>query len=124
LIAPSTASVPLLMKKQQPKLARRHRGKQPRERRAPRLEQFLAVERHAAHLILNRFDDARVIDARAEDAVAAEAIDVFPPEQILQLRAVAGPLERRELARLRDGFAIGNEAAVDVLSHRRRPSLQ
>ena len=56
-----------------------------------------------------------MIDARAEDPVAAQAVDVLATEQAVQQRAVARPFERRELARLRDGLAIRDEAAIDVL---------
>ena len=90
-------------------------GEQPRKSSTPRLEQFLAVERHATHLILDRLDDARMIDARTEDAIAAEAIDVLPSEQILQHGSLPGPFECRKLTRFRDRFAIGDESPIEML---------
>ena len=68
-------------------LARRHHREQPGERRAPRLQQLLAVERHALHLAGHRVQDLGVVHPGAEDPVAAEAVDVLPAEQVLQHRA-------------------------------------
>src|SRR5882724_4222167 len=65
--------------------------------RTPRLQQFLAIERHAAHLVSYRLDDARMVNARAEDSVATEAIDVFAPQQVGNGRTMSGPFERRKL---------------------------
>ena len=67
--------------------ARRHLGQHARERAAPGLEQLLAVERHARHLLRDGPDDLRVIDAGGEDPVAAQAVDVLATEDVLQDRA-------------------------------------
>jgi hypothetical protein len=76
------ASVPLLMKKQfwsRPGVtAESNRASAARHGSSS----LLAVERHTLHLVGHRLDDLRVIDPRAEDAVAAQAVDVFPAQEI------------------------------------------
>ena len=74
-MAPSTASVPLLMKKRVLEVARRDLAEQLRERAAQRVEQLLRGERHALELSMHRLDDLGVADARGVDAVAAQAVD-------------------------------------------------
>ncbi len=114
LIAPSTASVPLLMKKEY--------WRSPGEispsssASAPRsgIEQLLARERHAGELVGDRPDDLGVADARAVDAVAAEAVDVRAARQVLERRALARPLQRRVVPHLDHGLAVLEVAAVVI----------
>ena len=68
-----------------------------------------------SHLVGDRLDDLRVIDPGAEDAVPAQAVDVFPAQEIPEYGALARPFQRRELSGLGDRLAVANEPAVDVL---------
>jgi hypothetical protein len=47
----------------------RHHREQPGQRRAPRLQQLLTVQRHALHLAGDRAENSRVVHPRAEDPV-------------------------------------------------------
>jgi hypothetical protein len=56
-----------------------------------------------------------MVDARREDAVAAQTVDVLTPEEIAKHGALTGPLERRELPCLRYGLPVREETPVEVL---------
>ncbi len=81
---------------------------------APGFEQFLAVERHAFELVAHRLNDAGVVDAATENAIAAQAVDVLAAERIAQDGALSLPLQCGELTGFSNGLAVGNEAAIDV----------
>jgi hypothetical protein len=115
LIAPSMASVPLLMKNEFCRVARRRLGEDFGDRGAPGLEQLLAVERHAGELVGHRLDDLGVVDTGAENAVAPQTVDVLAAEQVMQDGALPRPLQRGELARLGDRLAVADEPTVVVL---------
>ena len=95
-------------------VARRHLGEHLRQRGPPGLQQLLAVERHAPELVGDGLDDLGMVDPGAEDAVAAQAVDVLATQEIVEDGALAAPLEGGELAGLGDGLAVGDEAAVVV----------
>jgi hypothetical protein len=95
-------------------VARGDHRQQPGQPGPPRLQQLLAVERHPLHLAGDGVQDPRVIHPGAEDPVAAETVDVLPPEQVAQDRAAARPLQGRELPGLGHGLPVPDEAAVDV----------
>ena len=93
-MAPSMASVPLLMKNEfcrSPGVTSASTfASAPRQR----LEQLLAVERHAPELVGHRLDDLGMVDAGAEDAVAAQAVDVLAAQQVVRGSSPA-PLHSR-----------------------------
>ena len=101
-MAPSMASVPLLMKKAFWRSPGVTMASSLAKAGAPGLQQLLAVERHTPHLIGDGLHDLRVIHSGAEDAVPAEAVDVLSAQQVLEEGPAAGPLDRGELPRLRD----------------------
>src|SRR5262249_27545282 len=84
------------------------------QRAAQRVEQLLARQRHPTELVRDRLDDLRVADARTVDAIAAEAVDVGAPREVLERRALARPLQRRVLAHLDDGLAVLEISAVVI----------
>jgi hypothetical protein len=71
-------------------------------------------ERHPRELVGDGLDHLGMPDARAVDAVAAEAVDVRAAREVLERRALAGPLERRIVPHLDHGLAVLEVAAVVV----------
>jgi hypothetical protein len=107
------ASVPLLMKKQQPRspgVTRPEAGDA-----APGFQQLLAVQRHALHLVADGLDDLGMIDPGGEDAVPAETVDILAAQEVLQDRSLTRPFHGGELSRLGHRLAIGEEPAIDEL---------
>ena len=114
LIAPSTASVPLLMKKE---YCRSPGVISPSSSAsAPRSGSSSSCEDSGmrCELVGHRLDDLGMPDAGAVDAVAAQAVDVRAPGEVLEGRALAGPLEGRALAHLDDRLAVLEVAAVVI----------
>ena len=113
-MAPSIASVPLMMKKQS---CRSPGASSPSSSaRAPRSGSSSSCERerHALELRLHRAHDLRVVDARRVDAVAAQAVDEAAAGDVLEVRAAAAPLDGRELAALGHRLAVLEVALVVV----------
>ena len=95
-------------------VSRRDLAEELRERAAQRVQELLARERHALELVGDGLDDFGMPDAGAVDAVAAEAVDVGAAREVLERRALAGPLEGRVVAQLDHGLAVLEVAAVVV----------
>src|SRR5262249_52349159 len=93
-------------------VARSDLAEELRERTAERVGQLLARERHPRELVGDGLDDLGMPDSRAVDAVAAEAVDVGAALEVLERRALPGPLERRVVPHLDHRLAVLEVASV------------
>ena len=78
------------------------------------IEQLLGRQGHALELRLHRPHDLRVVDARGVDPVAAQAVDVLPARDVLEVAALAAPLDGGELSALGHGLSVLEVTAVVV----------
>jgi len=97
-------------------VARGQLTQQAGERPPQRVEQLLRAERHPLELRLHRPHDLGMVDPGRVDPVAAEAVDEPPAGDVLEVAALARPLDRGVFAALRHRLAILEEAAVVVVT--------